>query len=175
MNLLTILMALGDGGEIWKMDECEDGVGKKRETLRCVYQFEEAGHPFSADICGVEFPGVLTESSHCHDSSLFQQSTLFCFSMIRPDKVLGHQCLCLLYWQKHVAAFLGVPLSSTLGLLTLWLCQFYGPQCLEPAIQITTDNVKSIIARASKPKPSTYAKLAKVISPTFTNSSVTAM
>ena len=43
------------------MDECEDGLGKKRKTRRRVHRIEEAGHALSADICGVESPGVLTK------------------------------------------------------------------------------------------------------------------
>ena len=56
------------------MDECED---KKRETRRRVCQMKEAGHALSADICGVESPGVLTKNRIVNKSSLCQQSMVY--------------------------------------------------------------------------------------------------
>ena len=53
------------------MDECEV---KNRETRRRVCQMKEAGHALSADIRGVESPGVLTTKKllsikvHCASS-----------------------------------------------------------------------------------------------------------
>ena len=64
---------------------------KKRETRRRVCQMKEAGHALSADICGVESPGVLTKNPIVNEGSLCQQSMVFYFLIIRPDKGFGHQ------------------------------------------------------------------------------------
>ena len=92
-----------------------DGGSRKMMSVKIrkerLESIEEAGHPLSADIRGVESPGVLTTKNllsikfHCASSRWY--------SIPDQTKALVINDFLLLYWQVHVAAFPGIPLLST--------------------------------------------------------------